>query len=234
MGQLKIVARAALRRLAAVTLGNGRPRKFRPRPQSMMRVFSICGWIANMRDKTPGRKGISSISRPAMPRMRIVYEHDVEARIQAPSRDEVRVWIVPLDAISTCDEQFASVLTADERLRADRYKVEKARVQFVTGRGLLRRHLGKCLGVAASEVPITYTGAGKPVLPAGVGGIHFNVTHTDGLVLIALAGQPVGIDVEQYRTSPMRAGRSFLLGSGAGIVSRAPRDVANGGLLRGW
>ena len=47
------------------------------------------------------------------------------------------------------------------------------------------------------EVPISNTGAGKPVI-AGAN-LHFNVTHTDGLALIALAHRAVGIDVERVR-----------------------------------
>ena len=39
----------------------------------------------------------------------------------------------------------------------------------------------------------------EAVLADASNGIHFNVTHTDGLALIALARRPVGVDVEQLR-----------------------------------
>src|SRR5262249_429551 len=115
----------------------------------------------------------------------------------APAADEVRVWVVPLDAPPVEAAELFACLTPDEQQRAERYKVEKPRHEFVPGRGLLRQILGRQLGLAPLKVPITYTGAGKPVLPGNE--IHFNVTHTAGLALIALANQPVGIDVERVR-----------------------------------
>jgi len=111
--------------------------------------------------------------------------------------EEVRVWIVPLDQPPFAEAELLACLTVEERERADRYKIRKPRHQFVTSRGLLRQILGNCLGVPACDVPITYTGAGKPVLAGGE--LHFNVTHTDAYALIALAHGPVGIDIEQVR-----------------------------------
>src|SRR5438874_7936137 len=117
---------------------------------------------------------------------------------EPPAADEVRVWVVRLDAPPAAADELLTNLTADERERAARYRAEAARRQFITARGLLRRLLGECLGVAPAEVPITYTGAGKPVL-AAASGLHFNVTHTDNLALLALARRPVGIDAERLR-----------------------------------
>lgn len=192
-----------------------------------------------MRDeRNPGRQERTGSMHPqsAMPAMRIVYQHDVDARIQIPSWGEVRVWIVPLDAISTHNERFASVLTPDEQIRADRYKVEKARVQFVTGRGLLRRLLGDCLGVAARAVPIAYTGAGKPVLATGAGDLHFNVTHTDGLALIAIARRQVGIDVERERivSDPEGLVGRYFSATERESYRALPTAIQTSAFFRGW
>jgi 4'-phosphopantetheinyl transferase len=148
----------------------------------------------------------------------------------------VRIWVVPLDAQEVALEELLCNLTDDERTRAERYKVANARQQFVTGRGLLRRLLAEQLGLAPVAVPITYTGAGKPVLADASSGLHFNVSHTDGLALIALCSRPVGIDVERIRTLSDAAG---LVGRFFSAAERAaylglPEGLRAAGFFRGW
>ncbi len=153
-----------------------------------------------------------------------------------PAADEVRVWVVPLDAPPVAAEMLLACLTPDERARADRYKVARARHQFVTGRGLLRRLLGECLGVDPVEVPFAYTGAGKPFLPDTGAGLHFNVTHTDGLALLALARRPVGVDVERLRTlaDPEGLIRRFFSPAECDAFLALPPELRPAGFFRGW
>ena len=154
----------------------------------------------------------------------------------APAAEEVRVLVVPLDAPPAPYGELFECLTDDERTRAARYKVETARHQFVIGRGLLRRTLGECLGTAARAVPITYTATGKPVLADSAAGLHFNVTHTDGLALIALARRAVGIDVELVR--PVEnpdglVGRFFSAAERAAYLELT-QQLRPAGFFRGW
>src|SRR5262245_9610486 len=99
------------------------------------------------------------VPTPAPPRLRFA---SFSEGIGAGAPGEVRVWVVPLDRPPCAESELLPHLTADEHARADRYKVGKARHQFVTGRGLLRRLLGEALGVAPADVPIAYVGSGKP------------------------------------------------------------------------
>src|SRR5262249_40665987 len=121
-----------------------------------------------------------------------------------PAADEVRVWVVHLDRPPADPAELLTALTPDERDRAERYRAGAVRQQFVIGRGLLRRALGGCLGLRPHVVPITYTAAGKPVLAANdpADPLHFNLTHTAGVVLIAVARRRVGVDVEGLREVP--------------------------------
>ncbi|MBA4067366.1 MAG: 4'-phosphopantetheinyl transferase [Isosphaera sp.] len=145
---------------------------------------------------------------------------------------EVRVWVVPLAAADPAD--VLDLLTPDERARADRYKVGKARHEFVVGRGHLRRLLGELLGVEPAAVPITTAGAGKPVLAGG--GVHFNVTHTDGLALVALADRPVGVDVERVRpvANPDGLVDRFFSPAERRAYRDLPPDLRPAGFFRGW
>jgi 4'-phosphopantetheinyl transferase len=180
---------------------------------------------------------MSNVEREAKPepngRVRVVL--GPVAPHAAPAAEEVRVMVVPLDEPPAPYGELYECLTDDERTRAARYKVETARHQFVIGRGLLRRLLGDCLGTAARAVPITYTATGKPVLAAAAG-LHFNVTHTDGLALIALARRAVGIDVERVRAveNPEGlVGRFFSPAERASFLSLAG-ELRPAGFFRGW
>jgi 4'-phosphopantetheinyl transferase len=154
----------------------------------------------------------------------------------APAADEVRVLVVPLDAPPAHYAELFEYLTDDERTRAARYKVEPPRRQFVIGRGLLRRLLANCLGLPAREVPISYNGAGKPLLADSAAGLHFNVTHTDGLALIALSRRAVGIDVERVRrveNPEGLVGRFFSAAERAAYLGLA-EQLRPAGFFRGW
>lgn len=46
--------------------------------------------------------------------------------------------------------------------------------------------------------PIRLTSLGKPYFP-DFPEVHFNLSHTTGAVLVALSGEPVGVDIEHIR-----------------------------------
>jgi 4'-phosphopantetheinyl transferase len=148
--------------------------------------------------------------------------------------DEVRVCIISLDSPPHPIEELHACLTPEECERAARYKIAKPRHQFVTGRGLLRQILGRCLGLRPSEVPITYTGAGKPVLAEGP--LHFNVTHTDSLALIALGNRPLGIDLERVRAlvAPDALVSRFFSRAEREAYTALPPELQQEGFFRAW
>lgn len=63
-------------------------------------------------------------------------------------------------------------------------------------RTVLRQLLGARIGCAPADVAITITSQGKPTLGRATGP-HFNVSHARGRSLVALAGRPVGVDIER-------------------------------------
>ena len=54
--------------------------------------------------------------------------------------------------------------------------------------------------------PIRLTSLGKPDFP-DFPEVHFNLSHTTGAVLVALSGEPVGVDIEHIRPVSERAMR---------------------------
>jgi len=127
-------------------------------------------------------------------------------------------------------------LTRDELERAERYRVESARAQFVTARSVLRQLLGRYVGRAPCDVALTFTGAGKPLLTEPATNFHFNVAHTDGLAVIALAQHPVGIDVERKRSLENPGGliERFFSKLEAEAYRALPAHLRHEGFFRGW
>lgn len=89
-----------------------------------------------------------------------------------------------------------AVLSAAERQRIERLRSPWARARATVARGLLRLELGERLGCAPGAIRFALGPAGKPALAAG-DACHFNVSHSHGRVVVAVAPEaPVGVDVE--------------------------------------
>lgn len=88
-------------------------------------------------------------------------------------------------------------LSAEERERLPEYRVREAAERYVVTRSLVRLVLSEHLGLPARDVRVSRTDTGKPVVADGV---HFNVTHSGDLILLAVSeARAVGIDVERRR-----------------------------------
>jgi len=91
-------------------------------------------------------------------------------------------------------------LSDDERARLGKYRSREAAERYVVTRSLVRIVLSDRLGIPAPEINVSRTDTGKPVVAEGV---HFNVSHSGDLVLLALSDtRAVGVDVERRRTVP--------------------------------
>lgn len=127
--------------------------------------------------------------------MTIAWE--TPARWPRLNADEIHVWCVELDEAADA-ASLAACLSADERERADDLPSSAHRRRFVVARAMLRQLLGRYLDQEPGAVVFARGAHGKPFLPQG--GLHFNVSHTQGLALYAIASAcEVGVDVEWMR-----------------------------------
>lgn len=123
---------------------------------------------------------------------------------------DLHVWIADLD--ETPKPAADSFLSADERLRTERFANRLAGVRWERSRATLRLLLGMYLGRDPSTLVFECGEHGKPGLvddhpdnyacasPIGGAKLCFNLSHSGGTVLYAFARDvPVGIDVEQTR-----------------------------------
>jgi 4'-phosphopantetheinyl transferase len=111
-------------------------------------------------------------------------------------RGAVHVWRCNEDAAVARLSALHQTLSLDERARAESFRFEQDRHRFISCRGILRELLGNYLGLRPTSLSFTYAQNGKPQIDGNR--LHFNLSHTRGVFLIAVAlDQPVGIDVER-------------------------------------
>lgn len=149
---------------------------------------------------------------------------------------EVHVWRVELDRNAEEIRQFRAMLSEDERKRADRFYFERDRHRFIVGRGRLRSLLAKYLQVAPEEIEFRYSAKGKPMLANVDRGLHFNLSHSGGLALYAIASQPVGIDLEQIRdlSDAEQLAKRFFTPAEAEAIATLPMAQKQAAFLNGW
>ena len=116
----------------------------------------------------------------------------------------VDVWWAPLDDLTDRERsECMSLLSVAEMARYQAFKVESSRTQFLAARGLLRTSLSRYRAVTPQDWVFRTDRHGRPFVVENVGdapGPFFSVSHTDGLVICAIAGFPeVGVDVEHRR-----------------------------------
>jgi 4'-phosphopantetheinyl transferase len=112
---------------------------------------------------------------------------------------EIHVWSVRLDPPAEQVERLGRYLSAEEWERANRFRFEKHRRQYVVGRGALRSLLASYLGTRPELVKFSYGPRGKPFLDPQ-GDLQFNLTNSDELALVGFVlGREIGVDVEYLR-----------------------------------
>ncbi|NBE54277.1 4'-phosphopantetheinyl transferase superfamily protein [Streptomyces sp. YC537] len=109
------------------------------------------------------------------------------------------MWLV--DARHPGEPDGRALLDAEERARAERLRRPADRRLYIAAHVLLRRLLGARLdrdpaGIRYVREPCPGCGAphGRPAVPGAP--VHFSLSHSGDLALIALADRPVGVDLE--------------------------------------
>jgi 4'-phosphopantetheinyl transferase len=175
-------------------------------------------------------------------------EWDPGADIPRLESDEVRVWIVELDAGLAAGADVDSVepgpeldvLSEEERARAARFVRARERRRFARCRAALREILGRLLGEPAESLRFRAAAVGKPELDRGPGvvaSLRFNVSHSAELGVVAVSrGREVGVDLERLRavTEAERIVASFFTPAEQEAFATIAGPARDAAFLRGW
>jgi len=128
-------------------------------------------------------------------------------------------------------------LAPDEIARAARFAHEDDRDRFVARRSFARSVLAMHLGAPMGSIRFVLGAHGKPALApisATSPPLHFSLSATQRHAVLAVSAEPVGIDIEEYRTGVWDPGAAALVLSAdelAWIREQPDRDDA---FLRCW
>ena len=117
-----------------------------------------------------------------------------------PDPDEITIWHADAGdvfASAAARAQALDWLTPAERVRHERYRHDRDRDMFLLGRAMARAVVGDTLGIAPTAWTWREGERGRPEVDQPVCPVSFNLAHSGGLVVCALAhGASVGVDVE--------------------------------------
>lgn len=136
-------------------------------------------------------------------------------------------------------EPLLARLTPGERERADAKRVEIKRREYITGQAALRTLLGRMLECDPQAIAYRRGVKGKPYLAsaAGTPDLQFNITHSGGVVVAAMAvGSEVGVDVEWHnqRTDPGRVARRAFTPAEREAMERLPEHRRRAHFFQIW
>ncbi len=110
----------------------------------------------------------------------------------------VRVWIGPVDVPPELEARCLETLDAGERARAAALEQEPDRRRFTVAHGALRLLAARETGAAPAALRWTTGRNGKPVLTAPWSAWHTSLSHSGGVIAVAVSpARPVGVDVQR-------------------------------------
>jgi 4'-phosphopantetheinyl transferase len=119
-----------------------------------------------------------------------------------------KVWHLAPETIqdtATC-EKLVRWLSAEERDRMQRFRAAHHRHTYLIAHALVRGALARALDCDPAELRFESNAYGKPsvVLPSSHAKLEFNLSHTDGLSVVAVSRQSrLGCDVESLNRSDL-------------------------------
>ncbi|MEJ2054581.1 MAG: 4'-phosphopantetheinyl transferase superfamily protein [Calditrichaceae bacterium] len=132
-------------------------------------------------------------------------------------------------------QQLYTLLSDDEKTRAERLYSEYHRSHFVAARGQLRLVLTRYLNIRNDEISFQYNQYGKPFLNGYP--IYFNLSHSHNLALIALnESSDLGVDIEWIlrKTKYLQIGKRFFSKNEYSQLESLPRAKQREGFFNCW
>jgi 4'-phosphopantetheinyl transferase len=153
-------------------------------------------------------------------------------------RREVQIWVMRLDGLDEpAVAAWAAVLDASERARAARFVFPRNRVEYTAAHVLMRCALAEATGHPALAFRFEPGTHGKPTAWIGgaTAGIHFNLSHTRGMVAVAVAPFEHGLDVEPLdRGASLSIADHYFCPEEIAWLKSLPEARQDEGFLRLW
>jgi 4'-phosphopantetheinyl transferase len=125
---------------------------------------------------------------------------------------QVYLWLAYLDEITDARllAECRLLLNQEEQRQQLRFHFERDRHRYLVTRAMQRTVLSKYVDIAPRDWRFISNDYGRPSIAAehaAARGIEFNLSHTDGLVVMAVTRErSIGVDVENTRTREVDIG----------------------------
>ena len=156
--------------------------------------------------------------------------------------ESIHLWCAFYDEIRNDDllQAYEQLLSTSERQRRSRFVLADDQHRFLVSRALLRTVLSRYVGdVTPAEWIFAPNVYGRPEIvndhPAS-GSISFNISHTRGLVVLALArAREVGLDTEHMgRATSMEIANRVLTAAEVASLNAVPPEGRQRRFLEYW
>jgi 4'-phosphopantetheinyl transferase len=139
------------------------------------------------------------------------------------ARNEVHLWYANPEAIDVPSllDAYVSLVSQDERVRHQRFRVDQRRRDFLVGKVLVRTVLARYLRVSPRELEFARNPYGRPELvrTKDIPPLRFSLSYTKGLVVCAVAHmRDIGVDAENL-------GRDLIGRELASVLSENEQEV---------
>lgn len=154
--------------------------------------------------------------------------------------DEVTVCWLATDGVGPADtRRWLETLDQDERARAERFHFAVDRRDFIAAHALLRAQLTRRLDIPPREWRFARDANGKPGVDPRLGApeVAFNLSHTRGLVAVALASHgAIGVDVEEIdgAKADFAFAEAYFAPAEAELLRRTPAASRSTCFFRLW
>lgn len=148
----------------------------------------------------------------------------------------VHIWRAELQVPTSDLSSYISILSKEERARANRFYFQKDRNQFAVGRSILRQLIGKYAGVDPKGIQFEYSEFGKPSCPQ-IANLKFNLSNKNGLALIGFTLEAeIGVDLEEIQPNIAVASiaENFFAQKEREAILRLPEDQQVAAFFHCW
>ena len=130
---------------------------------------------------------------------------------------------VTWESVRGKEEEWISLLPQKRREELQKIQNKQARIQSLSGEILIRRIIKALLGLDAFQWDRDRGARGKPFF-SQIPFFHYNISHTEGLVVCAVAGFPMGVDAEGLgRDAPLEVMRRIMTPSERATILQLPK-----------
>jgi len=155
--------------------------------------------------------------------------------------NELHLWLAHYQQIDDLLllSRLRELLSDAERTQETVFHFADDRLRYLVTRAMVRTVLSRYAGVAAADWEFALNAYGRPEIAArhGVHGLHFNLSHTRGLIALAVSRKrAVGVDVEHIgeREPPIDIADHFFAPAEVAALAALPEQSRGGRFFEYW